>query len=541
MLGWFLVISYFLVSFYTIWQTSLPSNPCKSPSHALATQCYSPLLRPGDLVKLQLIIFESYQWRPVDTCSFNTTIPPTGVLPTLVTNTDGNHCNLTLPMASRIQWKTHERAEGGPLYAKFTIRAIADDGSYGPELADAMFTVTRIIERRSESIPHLKYSSQPILLRFVAEDRTYGGPLPLTRNDGMQLSIAQWNRSTYLPLLYIDENGLQHGAQREIAVNGTNMPPVVLKVQLSSVTPLRDTVLHQIKTAVSLAESLLPGSELDELRYFLRDERLFRFILTQIISFVHIWLEYLAFRDEVRFYRGKTNSVGVSLSSVMTRMVCSFVIFLYLLDGGGTSWVILVSVFSGVLVDAWKVWKLIQPSLICSYPFLTFNRVQSANEQKTSHYDSIATIYLALILYPIVIGWSVYALIYESHTSYYSWLVSNLANAVYTFGFIGLCPQLYVNYRLKSVAHLPWKVFVYKIFSTFVDDVFAFLIDMPWKHRIMTLRDDVVFVVFLIQAYIYRIDKCRPNEYGYAYTQSGEGVIEESKDLPSDERHEKVD
>ena len=103
------------------------------------------------------------------------------------------------------------------------------------------------------------------------------------------------------------------------------------------------------------------------------------------------------------------------------------------------------------------------------------------------------------------------------YKSWYSWLISNLANAVYTFGFIALCPQLYVNYRLKSVAHMPWKVFLYKVFNTFVDDVFAFLIDMPWKHRIMTLRDDVVFVIFLVQAFLYRVDKTRPNEFGYAY------------------------
>jgi hypothetical protein len=104
-----------------------------------------------------------------------------------------------------------------------------------------------------------------------------------------------------------------------------------------------------------------------------------------------------------------------------------------------------------------------------------------------------------------------------TYKSWYSWLISNLANAVYTFGFISMCPQLYVNYRLKSVAHLPWKVFLYKVFNTFVDDVFAFLIDMPWKHRVMTLRDDVVFGVFLVQAYVYRVDKTRANEFGYSY------------------------
>ena len=33
----------------------------------------------------------------------------------------------------------------------------------------------------------------------------------------------------------------------------------------------------------------------------------------------------------------------------------------------------------------------------------------------------------------------------------------------------------------------------------------------------MTLRDDIVFIIFLIQAYIYRVDKKRANEFGYVY------------------------
>lgn len=37
------------------------------------------------------------------------------------------------------------------------------------------------------------------------------------------------------------------------------------------------------------------------------------------------------------------------------------------------------------------------------------------------------------------------------------------------------------------------------------------------KHRVMTLRDDVVFLVFLYQYWIYRTDKTRENEFGIAY------------------------
>ncbi len=52
------------------------------------------------------------------------------------------------------------------------------------------------------------------------------------------------------------------------------------------------------------------------------------------------------------------------------------------------------------------------------------------------------------------------------------------------FGFIAMTPQLYVNYKLKSVAHMPWRAFMYKTFNTFIDDVFAFAVTMPLIHRI---------------------------------------------------------
>jgi len=36
-------------------------------------------------------------------------------------------------------------------------------------------------------------------------------------------------------------------------------------------------------------------------------------------------------------------------------------------------------------------------------------------------------------------------------------------NGVYAFGFLFMLPQLFVNYKLKSVAHLPWRAFMYKV------------------------------------------------------------------------------
>lgn len=49
-------------------------------------------------------------------------------------------------------------------------------------------------------------------------------------------------------------------------------------------------------------------------------------------------------------------------------------------------------------------------------------------------------------------------------------------------------PQLYLNYKLKSVAHLPWRQMTYKFLNTIIDDLFAFVIKMPLLHRISVFR-----------------------------------------------------
>lgn len=37
---------------------------------------------------------------------------------------------------------------------------------------------------------------------------------------------------------------------------------------------------------------------------------------------------------------------------------------------------------------------------------------------------------------------------------------------------------------------------------------------MPTLHRLATLRDDVIFFVYLYQSYVYKVDHNRVNEFG---------------------------
>jgi hypothetical protein len=68
---------------------------------------------------------------------------------------------------------------------------------------------------------------------------------------------------------------------------------------------------------------------------------------------------------------------------------------------------------------------------------------------------------------------------YAEWTGWFDWALSTAVAAVYSFGFVLMTPQLWVNYRLKSVAAMPWKVLGYRFFNTVIDDLFAAIIKMP--------------------------------------------------------------
>jgi hypothetical protein len=75
---------------------------------------------------------------------------------------------------------------------------------------------------------------------------------------------------------------------------------------------------------------------------------------------------------------------------------------------------------------------------------------------------------------------------------------------------------------------MPAKTMMYKFLNTFIDDLFAFTIKMPILHRLATLRDDVIFFVYLYQAWKYKVDYTRVNEFG----QGGDddGAVQEKRE-----------
>ena len=61
---------------------------------------------------------------------------------------------------------------------------------------------------------------------------------------------------------------------------------------------------------------------------------------------------------------------------------------------------------------------------------------------------------------------------------------------------------------------MPGRAMGYKFLNTFIDGLFAWTIKMPTLHRLATLRDDVIFFIYIYQAYVYKVDHSRVNEFG---------------------------
>ncbi|KAG1752375.1 cleft lip and palate associated transmembrane protein [Suillus paluster] len=264
------------------------------------------------------------------------------------------------------------------------------------------------------------------------------------------------------------------------------------------------------------------GAELDEVKRMLTETNPWFLGLTGLVSMLHVVFEMLAFKSDVSHWRQRKELVGVSVR-IITNVFVQAVVLLYLIDNNeNTSWMILMGSGMGVVIEAWKITKAVDISIVAApsgsrLPYtlsIKDKHVLSDDEKKTQEYDKLAFRIVSYFTIPLLAAYTIYSLIYETHRGWYSFVISTLTSFVYMFGFAQLIPQLIINYKLKSVAHMPMKAMIYKTLSTVVDDLFAFCIKMPVLHRLACFRDDVVFLVFLYQRWIYRIDPKRVNEYG---------------------------
>ncbi|CAO0800969.1 unnamed protein product [Mucor circinelloides] len=336
----------------------------------------------------------------------------------------------------------------------------------------------------------------------------------------------------YRPILF--PNDFWALQQNAFAVNET-VDTLPLNIRIEPISMWKFNIFASLDDSMKQqANSPLGGmssGDMDEIKRMFLETNPVLLGTTIAVSCLHSLFEMLAFKNDIAFWKKKQNSAGISVRTLIVNIFFQIVIFLYLLDNNQeTSWMVLISQGFGLLIELWKVFKALKYELVWTpgslLPSLGHQEAdQTEEEDDTAKYDAIAFKYLKWLSYPLLAGYAIYSLYYDEHKSWYSYVLKTLVEFVYMFGFITMLPQLYINYRLKSVAHMPWKTLMYKSLNTFIDDLFAFVIKMPTLHRLACLRDDFVFFVYLYQRHAYKVDHTRANEYG----QVGEEVTEEDK------------
>uniref|UniRef100_A0A8C6LXM5 Lipid scramblase CLPTM1L n=1 Tax=Nothobranchius furzeri TaxID=105023 RepID=A0A8C6LXM5_NOTFU len=303
-------------------------------------------------------------------------------------------------------------------------------------------------------------------------------------------------KMVYLPLLFVDE--LSNRVKDLVEINGTSTElPLTICYDSISLGRLRFWI-HMQDAVYSLQQFGFTEKDADEIKGIFVDTNLYFLALTFFVAAFHLLFDFLAFKNDISFWKQKKSMVGMSSKAVLWRCFSTIVIFLYLFDEQ-TSLLVLVPAGIGSIIEV-------------SCTKMSFGKLDES-ERRTEEYDTLAMKYLSYLLYPLCIGGAVYALVFLRYKSWYSWLINSLVNGVYAFGFLFMLPQLFVNYKVSFPS----------AFNTFIDDVFAFIITMPTSHRLACFRDDVVFLIYLYQRWLYPVDRTRVNEYGISYDEKPKG------------------
>ncbi|EDV30818.1 uncharacterized protein Dana_GF14857 [Drosophila ananassae] len=334
---------------------------------------------------------------------------------------------------------------------------------------------------------------------------------------------------TYLPIVFVNDYwNLQreyfpiNETTPELELHLTFQPLGMFKWQLYAAKQMKNkwagNMLGELMAASQPEES---DEDQDSLKETLLDTNIYLLGITVAVSILHSVFELLAFKNDIQFWNNRKSLEGLSVRSVFFGVFQSLIILLYVLDNE-TNFMIRISCFVGLGIEVWKIHKVVdidynrEQKIFGILPRISFQDKGSYSESSTKEYDKLAFKYLGWACFPLLVAYFVYSLIYNEHKGWYSFVLNMLYGYLLTFGFILMTPQLFINYKLKSVAHMPWRMMTYKFLNTFIDDIFAFVIKMPTMYRLGCFRDDIIFFVFLYQRWQYRVDLKRVNEFGFS-------------------------
>eukprot|EP00929_Paragymnodinium_shiwhaense_P105406 TRINITY_DN70401_c0_g1_i1.p1 TRINITY_DN70401_c0_g1~~TRINITY_DN70401_c0_g1_i1.p1 ORF type:complete len:608 (-),score=137.76 TRINITY_DN70401_c0_g1_i1:121-1944(-) len=286
-------------------------------------------------------------------------------------------------------------------------------------------------------------------------------------------------------------------------------PPSV-ELRFSRIGMAYWTLQYQLGLSFDEAERLygVNSYDIDSFKQMIGGSSPWKIIIVYSITILHFIFEYLAFSNDIQFWRSKTSFEGLSSTSVAMQAGMSIISLLYVIEVRQSK-IAMYFIMFRMCLHFWKLSKMTTLKSSPSFPFVEWVNRQGVSDQmeemqEVYEDEKKCMRYLMLVLLPIIAIVCGYRLVNHRYRSWYSWIILSLAICSQTAGFVVMTPQVFMNYRLKSVDHLPWRVLSYQAVNTFIDDVFMLCIRMPEVQKYSVFRDDIVFIICCIQRWMYK-------------------------------------
>ena len=251
----------------------------------------------------------------------------------------------------------------------------------------------------------------------------------------------------------------------------------------------------------------------DILVELIRNNSTFYLIILFTVNTLHTIFSYLGFSSDISYYKNLKKLDGVYTKYIFFNIFYMFITFIYILLQGA-NFLVKIELFISFVIEFWKLKKIFKISLdIKNCPYIIkLEYKKSFETEEARDYESEAVDmmvkYMLLPIGVIYLGYRVYYysdnIIKNNWRSVIIFIIEYIYFLLNVFGFILLTPQIYLNYKLKSVEHLPMRAMTYKFLNTIIDDLYAFAVKSPLLYRIFCFRDDVIFVIYIYQIFKYR-------------------------------------
>lgn len=235
---------------------------------------------------------------------------------------------------------------------------LSDFGLYHPNADE----IVKLNMSRSLKNQQISYWKPEVAVKLVIDESIYPykyfpdlmSKQLVSSSLNNKLKSKQW---FYTPVIHVDEIGLT--SDKYIPLN-SSINSLPLKITLNEISVQRWLFMAHIEQSLLQQNSELGIQEkdIDDIRRLITDTSIELLGMTVLASILHLLFEFLAFQSDVQFWSSNSlqSMSGLSLRAIITELISSIIIFLYLLEQE-TTVLVLGPFFIGILIQLWKAQK----------------------------------------------------------------------------------------------------------------------------------------------------------------------------------------